>query len=95
VSLTTCTACGGENVTYQAFSGGREFYCRDCESAHPYPEELLPPRLKLLREGRIDELRAQLRAEMLPPGDLVEVDGVPAITAFYRWAQGDDGAVAP
>jgi transposase len=27
----TCAECGGVNTVYQAFSGGKEYWCPDCE----------------------------------------------------------------
>ncbi len=35
-----CTQCGGSNTTYQKFSGGQEYYCRDCDEVSPYPREV-------------------------------------------------------
>lgn len=78
MSLERCEVCGGADVTYAAFSGGREYWCGICESNHPYPEEQLPPRLKLLREGRMDELRAELR-------ELPQPESRTGIPEFYRW----------
>lgn len=81
--LERCEVCGGADVRYAAFSGGREYWCGTCESNHPYPEERLPPRLKLLRDGDVEELKRQMREE-LPP-----VSGVSALSEFYRWVQDD------
>lgn len=85
MSLTTCEACGSDQVSYRPFSGGTEYWCRACESAHPYPEELLLPRLRLLREGRQDELRARMRAELAPPPS----NAAAAIVSYYLWLQDD------
>lgn len=42
--------CGAESV-YQMFSGGREFYCPDCEMQAFYPEGKGGPRVRLLAEA--------------------------------------------
>ena len=60
---TVCWACGGDDTTYQAFSGGQEYYCRTCEDSFPYREDSeVPPRVLMLRT---DEGREALAAEML------------------------------
>jgi len=86
MSLTSCVVCGGANVRYAPLTTGREYRCDDCGVNHPYPEELLPPRLKLLREGRTTELREALRRE-LPDGAGADLS---AIKTFYDWLQRDE-----
>jgi hypothetical protein len=56
----SCEACGGANTSYQILSGGREYWCRDCESEFPYRDDERPPRLQLMVDGRWDELRADM-----------------------------------
>jgi uncharacterized Zn finger protein (UPF0148 family) len=59
-----CPSCGAPTV-YQAFSGGREFYCPGCGNQGIYPDEApVPPRVAMLRtaEGR-EQLRRDARAE--------------------------------
>lgn len=51
---------GGANTSYQLLSGGREYYCSDCESEFPYRDDERPPRLQLMVDGRWDELRADM-----------------------------------
>lgn len=85
MTLKRCEVCDSPDVVYAAFSGGREYHCRKCESNHPWPEEKLPPRLKLLREGRHAELRELMRRELYDaPG------GVSAIPTYYQWLRSDD-----
>ena len=63
-SPVTCMGCGGQNTCYQSFSGGREYYCSDCDDTFPYQPGEAPPRVQMLADGRFDELRAEMRAEM-------------------------------
>jgi hypothetical protein len=57
-----CPNCG-EPTVYQAFSGGREWYCDPCDMNGEYPATMpSPPRATLLQtqEG-VAELRRQIR----------------------------------
>lgn len=65
MSSHVCLECGTE-TTYQAFSGGREWYCPGCGADGTYPDHMEdPPRAVLLQtpEGRI-ALRAQMDQEL-------------------------------
>jgi ribosomal protein L37AE/L43A len=55
-----CPNCENE-TTYQAFSGGREWYCEHCEETGSYPEGAAPRRAGLLQT---EAGRTALRAEM-------------------------------
>lgn len=56
-----CPYCGAD-TEYKMFSGGREWYCPDCESQGDYPEEAAGlPRATLLRT---EFGRAVLQAQM-------------------------------
>lgn len=60
-----CPNCDAETV-YQAFSGGREWYCEACDNNGLYPEHGAGlPRATLLRTeaGRI-ALKAQMDQEL-------------------------------
>lgn len=60
-----CSICGGATV-YQAFSGGREWYCAACDTTGEYPDDAPGlPRAALLRtpEGVI-ALRAQMDQDL-------------------------------
>lgn len=59
-----CPDCD-EPTEYQRFSGGREFYCRPCDNHGMYPEGAAPPRLQMLADGKFDELRQEMRAEIV------------------------------
>lgn len=85
MALERCEVCGNPDVTYAAFSGGREYWCGTCESNHPYPEAELPPRLKLLRAGRHAELRELMHRELTDPPE-----GAAAIRAYYQWLRSND-----
>ena len=37
-----CGACGGNRIEPQAFSGGREYYCHDCDDSHAYDRPAAP-----------------------------------------------------
>lgn len=56
----------GSPTTYQAFSGGREFYCPACEDNGNYPDGEGGPRARLLAEGQdgVALLRAQMDQEL-------------------------------
>lgn len=56
----TCPECDAETV-YQPFSGGREWYCENCQSNGPYPDGQAPRRAGLLQS---EAGRVALRAEM-------------------------------
>ena len=64
MSAHCCPDCG-EKTVYQAFSGGREWYCAHCDSNGLYPADETPPRCALLQtpEGRV-ALRAQMDQEL-------------------------------
>lgn len=51
----------GKQTTYQAFSGGREWYCEHCEETGTYPEGETPRRVQMLQT---EAGRVALRAEM-------------------------------
>lgn len=59
-----CPSCG-ELTVYQSFSGGREFYCKGCDNHGMYEAGEAPPRAQMLADGRVDELRAQMREEIV------------------------------
>jgi hypothetical protein len=59
----TCWACGGSKTTYALFSGGREYYCEDCDDNFPYEEGAAPRRVQMVADGRFAELRAEMRQE--------------------------------
>jgi hypothetical protein len=70
VTAFECEGCGGRNTHYRVFSGGREYYCPDCEyeGSYPPPEEMDPserPRAMLLQteDGRV-ALKAQMDQEL-------------------------------
>lgn len=58
-------SCGAP-TTYQAFSGGAEFYCEACDMVASYPEGEGGPRARLLTQGEdgIALLRAQMDQEI-------------------------------
>ena len=58
-----CPDCG-EPTVYQAFSGGREWYCKPCDNHGMYEQGQAPPRAQMLADGRYGELRAEMRAEI-------------------------------
>lgn len=68
-----CPYCGTVTV-YQAFSGGREWYCEPCDTTGEYPQGAAPRRVQMLADGRIDDLKAEMRAESArrypPAGDV-------------------------
>jgi hypothetical protein len=52
--------CGAETV-YQSLSGGREYYCENCENQGLYPEGEGGPRARILTQpGGADIIRAQM-----------------------------------
>jgi hypothetical protein len=59
-----CPYCTGP-TTYQAMSGGREWFCPACETTGDYPADQTPVRAALLRteDGRA-ELRRQMREHL-------------------------------
>lgn len=59
-----CVECGGTDTQYQAFSGGREYYCSDCDEVWPYAEGEAPRRVQMIADGRFEELRAEMGAEL-------------------------------
>jgi 8-oxo-dGTP diphosphatase len=58
-----CPACN-ERTTYQSYSGGREFYCPGCGNHGLYEPGEAPRRVQMLAEGRIEELRVEMREEI-------------------------------
>ena len=68
-----CPVCGGTNTTYAAFSAGREMYCGDCHDNHMIPDEDRPSRLQMMVDGRWDELRSEMYAELDAQHLLTEV----------------------
>lgn len=68
-----CPWCGNP-TRYQSFSGGREWWCDTCKGDGMYEEGEAPPRLQMLADGRIDELRAEMHEEIAHRKAL-EVDG--------------------
>lgn len=60
----TCGGCGGTDTTYAAFSGGREYYCKICDDNFPYEEGTAPRRVQMLADGKVDELRAEMREHL-------------------------------
>jgi hypothetical protein len=60
----TCRGCDGTNTTYASFSGGREYYCEDCDDNFPYEPGEAPRRIQMIADGRFEELRAEMREEL-------------------------------
>lgn len=59
-----CPTCN-ELTTYQRFSGGREYYCAKCDDHGMYQEgDVRPPRVQMLADGKVDELRGEMREEI-------------------------------
>lgn len=58
-----CPSCG-EPTVYQSFSGGREFYCAACDNHGMYEQGEAPRRAQMLADGRVDELRTEMRQEI-------------------------------
>lgn len=71
-----CPDCGAP-TTYQAFSGGREWWCEPCQMDGRYPDGEGPRRVQMLRAGRIDELKAEMRAALSDQGMLLAPTGPP------------------
>lgn len=46
------------------FSGGREWFCPNCEADGSYPADEGPRRVQMLRDGRHDELRQEMREHL-------------------------------
>lgn len=59
-----CPTCGNK-TTYQAFSGGKEWFCDECQETGYYPEGQAPSRAQLLQTeaGRIT-LKAEMDQEL-------------------------------
>jgi ribosomal protein L37AE/L43A len=55
-----CPECATPTV-YQVFSGGREWFCENCEATGHYPQGQAPRRARMLQT---EEGRTALRAEM-------------------------------
>lgn len=77
-----CPICG-RATTYQAFSGGREWYCESCDTTGEYPDGEAPRRVAMLQspEG-VAQLRQEMRAELDPRrGARPPVDSDDAVSA--------------
>lgn len=61
VTQVACGVCGSEDIQYQPFSGGREYYCPACEDVHPYESGQAPRRAQMLQDGKFDELKQEMR----------------------------------
>lgn len=72
----------GHETVYQTLSGGEEWWCEICEVRNYYPKEGRPESpAKMLAEGRIEEFRALMNAELekrkkVRVGDIKNVDAV-------------------
>lgn len=55
-----CGMCGGTNTIYSMFSGGKEYYCSDCDDNAAYEPGEAPRRVQMIADGRIAELRAEM-----------------------------------
>lgn len=58
-----CVSCEG-TITYQAFSGGREYYCPNCDDVFPYDSGAAPRRVQMIADGRHVELHAEMSEEL-------------------------------
>ena len=55
----------GHETVYQLFSGGREWWCNECDYSAFYPEKNRPESpAKMLADGRIDEFRKVINEEL-------------------------------
>jgi hypothetical protein len=77
-----CWSCGGTNTTYALFSGGREYYCEDCDDNFPYEEGQAPRRVQMIADGKFDELREEMREH------LAEQKGIPMYPHPGQWVTG-------
>jgi len=59
-----CWSCGGTNTTYAVFSGGREYYCEDCDDKFPYEEGTAPRRVQMIADGKFAELREEMHEHL-------------------------------
>jgi hypothetical protein len=62
--MNKCAECGGTNTVYQAFSGGREYYCPDCGYDGPYEIGDAPRRVQMIADGKFDELREEMHKHL-------------------------------
>lgn len=85
----TCAGCGGTNTTYAAFSGGREYYCKTCDDNFPYEAGTAPRRVQMLADGKVNELRAEMREHLRDPDALLDEIRV----LVQRWND-EPGAIA-
>ena len=51
----------GHKTVYQLFSGGTEFYCKECDDIGTYPDDQVRIRAQLIKS---EEGRKQLRLEI-------------------------------
>ena len=54
----------GHETVYQLMSGGKEFYCEECDYNGFYPNGGPDSPRKLLAEGKFDEFRARMLEEL-------------------------------
>ncbi len=59
-----CDGCGGSDITYQMFSGGREYYCRACDDRFLYDSGAAPRRIQMIADGQMADLRKEMRDEL-------------------------------
>lgn len=69
MSETTCSHCGGTDTCYQMFSAGTEYYCETCEEVFPYEPGTAPRRVQMIADGKLAELRWEMREELLTQED--------------------------
>lgn len=60
MSKQICHSCESDNTQYALFSGGREYWCLECDSDGLYDDDSRPPRVQMLVDGKIDELRQEM-----------------------------------
>jgi uncharacterized protein (DUF983 family) len=59
-----CPDCQ-EETKYAMFSGGKEWFCPTCGADGSYEDtDDIPPRVRMLRDGRTEELRVEIRQEI-------------------------------
>ena len=58
--MNHCAVCGGTNTVYQAFSGGREYWCPDCDYSGPYATDDAPRRVQMIADGQFDKLKEEM-----------------------------------
>ncbi len=57
---TRCGVCGSKRIQYASYSGGKEYYCFECDDHHPYDEDP-SRRVKMIQDGQFEELRNEMR----------------------------------